>query len=204
MYALGTDLARARLNWPTLRRLFLPQLRPFDTVSVPPDDPAIIWYNGMGPTVQGSEELAFEAFHSNVGAQDIFALFTVATEVMPATPGPIYTARATASITSVDSVWTNGSITFDETLPAGMYEVVGLEAVEGTTIAVRLVFPTQLDRPGVVCTQSVADRPSDKFRMGRLGSFGRFVNTALPTLDILCNDAAAHTPELFIDLVKVG
>lgn len=203
-YALGVDLARVRLNWPTLRKLFLPQYRPFDTVGLPPDDPAVLDLMGVYPQVQAGEEIAIEAIQSNVGAQNAIFLLGVDTQKTPAPAGPIYTARATAAITSVANTWTNGILTFDETLPAGQYEIVGAEGIEDAGIAFRFVLPTQLHRPGAPFTTAVGNLADPMFRMGRMGSWGKFVNTALPNIDIMCNASAAQTPVFHIDLIKIG
>ena len=115
--------------------------------------------------------------------------------------GEILTIRATASITLVDGVWTNGNITFDQVLPVGDYNIVGMRA-EGTgLVAARLVIQGYPWRPGIVGRTTVAQDDLDMMRFGRSGVLGTFNNNVPPTLDAI--GATGTTQVIYLDLIKV-
>ena len=123
----------------------------------------------------------------------------------PAQPvtGEIFTVRSTNASTLTAAAWTNGALTFSQTLPKGRYRVVGMRAQSAGLVAARLVFIGYPWRPGVVGTDSAGDAAPDIFRAGRLGSWGEFDHNTPPSVDFL--SVSADTSQIVhLDLQKVS
>ena len=123
--------------------------------------------------------------------------------------------RATSSTTLSAGAWTNCTLTFDYSLPAGGYAVVGMRAESATGIAARLAFPELGPRPGVLAGTATAIRPNFRATQqyvrsfpaaapaGRFISWGSFVQDSPPSVDFLA--VAADTAEqVVLDLVKIA
>lgn len=204
--AMGDAITAARLNAPSLRTFLLPSVSPVIVAGVPPTQPGISWFGPNGPELQQTEEVAVEV---SVGAQTVdtaFAGLWVTDRFKPAPAGPIFPARATATIVLTVGTWVLGTLTFEQTLPSGRYAVVGLDVHSADAVFARLVFPgVSQYRPGVVVTPTVGGFVSrDHFRFGNAGYFGDFPNTAQPQLEILGMAAGSEAITVFLDLIKIG
>lgn len=113
----------------------------------------------------------------------------------------VYTMRCTATIQSAVNAWTNGAMTFNQTLPVGNYDVVGMRA-EGTGLyAARLVFvgASAVVRPGCPAVAVPGDLDLYEFRNGRLGTWGSFYSLTPPSIDILGGTSSSQV--IYLDLV---
>lgn len=119
----------------------------------------------------------------------------------PATGGKIYTIRATAAIQQAVNVWTNGTLTFGQSLPVGNYDVVGMRVEASSGVAARLVFvgPSSIVRPGTLIQSGPTIQDLIDFRYGRLGVWGTFYSVTPPSLEVLGGVAATQT--VYLDLV---
>jgi hypothetical protein len=122
----------------------------------------------------------------------------------PQTPvvGNFFSIRAVGAITQVLTAWTNGNLTFAQTLPAGRYQVIGMRARSADALFARLVFPEQVARPGVPCVNAIGDTDIVAFRFGNAGVFGEFPSTNPPTLDVI--GGAGTAQYLILDMVRVS
>lgn len=118
--------------------------------------------------------------------------------------GEIHTVQATATITSVVGSWVNGAITFRQTLPAGKYQLVGARCKCATGVAFRFVFVGGIWRPGGLCTTAIQYNDPAYQRFGGLGVWGEFEHFTPPTVEIIAGTAAAQSPELYLDLIKIA
>lgn len=107
------------------------------------------------------------------------------------------------SQTLAANVWTNGPITFDDSLPVGHYQVVGFRAESAGLVAARLVFKGYGWRPACLGNVSPQQFGSDVFRNGNMGVWGEFDSINPPTVDFLSN--SADTAEYgILDLLKTA
>jgi hypothetical protein len=113
---------------------------------------------------------------------------------------PYRTVRATSSTTLTAYQWTNGALTFDQTLPAGRYQVIGMRAQSTGLIAARLVFPGYAWRPGVIGYDAVGKVEPLRFRFGNMGILGEFRHDSPPSVDFL-SSSADTSEEVYLDLV---
>lgn len=211
-YASGATATRARILAPSLRIVAPPQIRPLNVALLPAADPNMADYRREPVRLMAREEISIEIF--NTGPENTYGLLWVA-ELghrfsLPA--GQPYVIRATGATTAVASAWTNVPLTYDEQLPAGEYEIVGMEVIGTTCVAARLIFPGQnLYRPGVLGQATAGGRGYASanaglglgFIDGGFGTFGRFVTTALPSVEVMCN-AADTAQTVFFKCIKVA
>lgn len=205
-YASGINLEAARVNSPSLRSLVLPEIYPAnDTADVPVLD-AVCLYEEFGPRFIANEPVIVEASRAGADAQPVIAALWVTPAFKAATKGPAFAVRGAFTATLTAGTWVLASLTLNQTLPAGRYEVVGMVCVCNDAFLCRLVFPgVGQFRPGVLVNDAYGDLTlMDPFRNGRFGAFGQFDNYAIPSVEVLGDAAGAETGFVLLDLVKVG
>lgn len=204
--ALGPNLTRSRLNAPSLRGLFLPEIYPTIVGSVVPDQPAFTNLLNNGPVLSANEEYTIEVSRAGAGALQCWAAVWAAEKFVPAPPGPTFTAFASAPITLVANQWVAAAMTFDQVLQAGVYDVVGMGVVCPSGFIARLVYPGVSNyRPGVIVDAAYGNKQWEQFwRNGNFGSFGKFYSIAQPQIEIMGVAAGAQTAQVYLDLIKTG
>ena len=202
-YANGAAITDARLNTPHFRAIGFPHIDAVDVAALPTSLPALFKPTPPYVVVPRIDELAAELSNAAGAPEREFCLLWLGDGNMAVPQGPIYPLRFTATITAVANTWTRGNITFESTLPAGRYAVVGMDVFGTTLIAARIRFQEYAMLPGCLGRATMATKPDEVFRTGRLGKWGEFTNTAQPSLEILCT--AADTAQTGVmDLVKIG
>lgn len=203
-YMSSAGLARGRIVSPSLRIVAPPQVRPITQLLLPPTDPNVADYRNGPIRLRGREEIAVEMTSATAGAEVHYCIMFCGDANFNVPRGVPYVIRATGATTVVAGAWTNVQLTFDDLLPAGEYEVIGMEAQGTTVVAARLVMPLQsLLRPGTLGQAALGGRTWRPFIDGGMGSFGRFVTTAMPSAEFLCN-AADTAQTVFLKCIKVA
>lgn len=194
---------KAQLQSPSLRQVFFPTLTPRQVGATLDAFPHV--HEQFDDPIAFAEAEGLQYFNDGGGdgvtARQTGAIVFLGDGPRKPTSGKIYTMRATTSITLVAATWTNGAFTFDQTLPVGNYDVVGMRA-EGTgLLAARLVFvgPSAIVRPGCLGNASGTTLDLYDFRFGRIGVWGSFYSIVPPSVDCL---GATGTSQVFeIDLI---
>jgi hypothetical protein len=118
--------------------------------------------------------------------------------------GNIQTVACTTSFTPTVNVWSLGTITITQSLPAGQYNVVGMRVISAATAGIaRLVFVGGIWRPGCPITTTIMTPDLDAFNHGNMGVWGTFPHNTPPSLEV-CEVAAVANPAVYLDLIKVG
>lgn len=198
----GTGPLFAQVQSPTLRDLVNQDIEPissgynFSTVSC--------WQlNAENPRDLADLEAMDFAIRATGGAAALgFGLAWIGDGPIKPTTGKIFSLRATAGITLVASTWVNGPLTFNSTLPAGRYQVVGMRAQGANLVAARLVFIGGTYRPGVPGQTTNTTDLFPEMRNGEFGIFGQFDSNQPPTLDALGQTDTAQ--DIVLDLIQVG
>lgn len=203
VYALGPNTTRAQLVSPSLRRFINYEIVPID-VAAEPSSPAPVHDLRDNPLVLDEDEsLNAQAAEDAAGAARTTVLVWLSSGQLEQASGEIRTVRATSSTTLTANAWTNGSLTFDQALPAGRYAIVGARGESAGLIAFRFVFVGGIWRPGAIGADARGDLGHRMFRNGALGVWGEFSHNTPPTVDFL--SASADTSEVVdIDLVRLG
>jgi hypothetical protein len=203
VYAVGPSLSGLRLQSPSLRRMFLPDVNNVIRGTVPAT-PLNVFNRFDNPfELDEDEALNVLASEDGAGATNIWAFVFLGDAPRSPETGPIFTIRATATDAATANKWTPVSLTFSQSLPAGRYAVVGSVHRSATAIAHRYVFVGGVWRPGGPSTTGEFDYGNPLFRHGNLGTWGEFNHNTPPSIEVLCSAAdASHV--FYIDLIKIG
>lgn len=199
----GTNIQRSRINTASLREVALPYIAPVNNALTIPSPPNLADLGDFGPQPRPADSISIESTHSDAGTQVMYALLWLSFGRKEPTPGKEYRTRFTATITAVAGSWVTGGITLDQVLPAGIYQIVGMDIFGTNLLAARLIFMGGGWRPGVMARNAVASIPHSVFTDGRLGVFGEFNSVAMPQLEVYA-EAANSAQEGYLDLVRVG
>jgi len=116
--------------------------------------------------------------------------------------GKIYTVRCTGAASLATASWVNTALTFQQTLPTGHYQVVGMRVWGANAVAARLFFVGGAWRPGVPCGNTEDNNEWSDFRFGNTGVWGEFDNTTPPSLDVMGVTDTAQV--VLLDLIKTA
>lgn len=199
----GVNVSRSRINTASLREVALPYIDPVNTGITIQSPPNLADFGDYGPQPRAADSIAVESTHSDVAPQIMWALLWMMFGRREPTPGKEYRTRFTATITGVVGSWASGAITLDQVLPAGIYQITGMDLFGTNLIAGRLIFPGGGWRPGCLARNTVSSVPHMRFTDGSLGVYGEFNSVAMPQLEIYV-EAANTSQEGYLDLVKVG
>lgn len=202
-YALGPNVTRAQLLSPSLRRVFNQEIGPIDVAALPTSP---VPFNLFAPNIlelDEDEALNAQAAEDAAGASRATVLVLLGDGPIEPVTGDLHTVRVTGATTLVANAWTNGALTFDQTLPAGRYQLVGARMRSTNLQAFRFVFIGGTWRPGSIGNALVSDLDIPGQRGGGWGVWGEFEHNTPPTVDFLANGAdTAEAGEL--DLIKVA
>jgi len=195
---------RARLITPTFRQVTTPFIRPMNTDIVPGNLPGIADYRPSPLRLRGLEEIQLMGLQTTGGAAVVAGVAIVSRGgLTPVPQGDIFTLRGTGTTTAVAGSWTQAAITWQDTLPQGVFAVVGCTFFGATAIAGRLILEDQVDRPGGLGVSALDFNNEPMFLKGGLGIWGRFNSNRMPNVEYLCN-AADTVQEVYLDIMRVG
>lgn len=205
-FAMGVNLSAARINAPSLRNIMLPEIIPALPSATVTTRPPVVDYGLNGPLIQANEACVIETSRAGADAQPVTGALWLYERMSPTPGGQIFTAVASFTNTLIAGNWTLSALTFNQTLPAGKYTVVGMEVTCGDAALARLVFPGFNQwRPGCIVDLAYGNQiQPGYFRMGAMGVWGEFFNTAQPQIEVFGLVAGAETGAAYIDLIKTG
>lgn len=205
-YVRDAGITNAQISTPDFRRVSVPSVYPLQRQTAPTNLPAYAWYRPNNIIVPRLDEIALLVSNDGAGGVACYGLIWLESQrhTLNTPPGDTYTLRATSTITGTAGQWTQGTLTFDQVLPAGTFTIVGMAAVGATTEAVRISFLGGGMRPGVICMPTFATQPWQHYLKGQFGAFGSFRNTAPPNIEVLQTTGAAVTYTIYFDVVLTG
>lgn len=202
-YFFGPNFTLGQISSPSLRVQSLIDVEPADLAAEPASPAAFHDLMANPIPLVASEALNTLMAEDAAGASRVTALIWFSDGPITPTTGKIQTVRATGAATLTANAWTNASLTFSQTLPAGSYQIVGMRAQSAGLQAARIVVPGGTWRPGVVGFDADGDLDVPRFRMGQPGIMAEFAHDAPPTIDFLSN--SADTSEVVhLDLIKTA
>jgi hypothetical protein len=195
---------RARLISPTLRQMTTPWIRPTAVAIVQGVEAHVADYRANPLRIRALEELQLEALQTSGGAAVVVGLAGIQrSPMMPMPQGDVYTMRGTAAATLTAGAWTLGTVTWQDTLPNGLYACVGFQYFGTTGLAARLIFEEQVERPGCIGAGLVTSQQHPMFSKGGLGVWGRFNANRMPNIEFLGN-AADTAQEVYLDFIRIS
>lgn len=199
-------LTAAQLRSPSLRLLNNLFIRPLVNAVTYDDPPQPMMFPRNPRSVQPAEDVqCWIDSTPNSGAEAHYGLVWFSSGAIAQQNGAMFTVGASSGVSLAAGTWVNGNITFDQVLPSGNYQVVGMRAEGTNLVAARLVFPgdgAQGWRPGVPACNAATDLDPMYFRYGGMGIYGVFDQDNPPTIDCLGISDSAQT--LTFDLIKVS
>lgn len=192
-------LTQAQLQSPSLREMFFPDVRPLVLATTFSNVLANIMFGDNPLPLKTNEGLDFYTDGGGDGttAQLSYGLVWLADQPLKPVMGPMFKMRATASIQAAVGAWTNGALTFDQTLPVGKYQIVGMTAQGVGLKAARLVFigDSAVTRPGCPAVNAVTAQDANQFKKGGIGVYGVFDSTTPPSVDVIGGTGTAQVFE---------
>jgi len=198
----ATGPAYAQVSSPSLRQLANQDIDPIVAGVVFGSNPPVQEHFRLPRPLKGNESLNFSILATGGAAEANYGLVWLSDGALQQVQGNTFSLRATGAAALAAGQWVNTPLTFEETLPAGTYNVVGLRATGANLVCARLVFVGGAFRPGVPAVNAVGQREFRQARFGSMGSFGVFDVNQPPTLDCLGVTDTAQT--VIMDLIKVS
>jgi hypothetical protein len=196
----------SQLRSPSLRTLNNMFIRPLNNAVTFANPAPVMTFPANPRGMVTAEDVQFWVDSTpGAGAEAHYGLVWMCDGPLSAVNGEIFSVGATAAATLVAGTWVNSPITFDQALPSGTYQAVGMRAEGANLVASRLVFPGGGDnsfRPGCPASTSAFVLEADNFRKGKLGVYGTFRQDNPPTLDNLGITDTAQV--LTLDLIKTA
>lgn len=198
----ATGPAYGQVQSPTLRDLANQDVQPI-VGGVTFSNYALMQDHSQNPRALSANEAMNFAIQATGGAAAAnYGLTWIGDGPIKSQQGKIFTVRATGSAALSAGSWVNTSITFNSTLPAGTYQVVGMYAEGSNLVAARIVFVGSGYRPGVPANSSLGRNDFSNFRNGMWGVFGSFDVNQPPTID--CIGVTDNAQVFAFDLIKTG
>lgn len=199
----GANLTAVRLVTPRSRQVVPPPLYPIVGALLPPDRPHI-FDRRMNPfRLNAVEEVSMQA---NIGgtanAQNIAMMFW-GTSIDPVPQGDIYALHGTSTTAAVALTWTQLTITWDQTIPAGTYAMVGSQHQSTNALGHRWFFKDQILRPGFASLVSLGNISEPSAYYGGWGKFGQFNTYTYPTLEVLVN-GTDNAHDIVMNIIKIA
>lgn len=200
---MSATLSRAKIASPSMRQIASPFVRPINVAATPGNNPNV-WLLDRNPfLIQAFEEIQVQATSAVAMTESFAAFLWLGDQVTPSPAGNVIPLRWTSSTAAVIGSWTTLTITFADTLPSGVYTMVGSECQSTTGRAHRWIVPNQLWRPGMLSYTALSQRTPYAMSLGQFGQMGRFRSNDLPRPQVLCTAAdAAH--EGYLSVIRTG
>lgn len=206
MACVGASATRARLVSPTLRRLAPFYITPLTLALYPSSHHLHNVDISRRIKLDIDEQLEFEEDGNPASAEQVTGVAWLADSPVAKVEGEIFRVKASVTGAITGGVWDFYNLSFDDDLPVGTYDCVGLVAVVPTGVVARLVPVGGTNRPGVPCShdENLEDL-SKTFVDGNMGVFCSFPHNNPPSLEILGSASASSTTyKVYLDLIKTA
>jgi len=204
VHTQGPTMTRCQLDSPTLRRVLNYEVSPIELAAVAAHGETDSYLFCDQPIKLGqNEELDVEI--TNTAQDHEYVGLMMGDGPIKPVSVQSYRARFTGSTTVTANAWSTCTLTSDQGLQPGTYDVIGVRCKSATGVFFRLVFANQVARPGGKCiqvatVQGVVQQQGNKFGSPNFGIWGTFAFNLVPNLEILC-DSADTAQSLDLDLV---
>lgn len=202
--AMGATISTARLLSPSIRQITTPFIRPIEAAATPG---TLFGYQDFGNNAlvaRAFEELQVNVLQTSAGAEREIVLLGVSDNAAPTDPvGQTFCMKGTSTTAAVANAWTQIAMSWNDTLPGGVYEIIGIEYVAATGVAARVIFEDSPWRPGAPGVAAMASKSWWKFAFGGYGPYGRFTANRFPNIEVL-NTAAVASHTVFMNFRRVA
>lgn len=199
-FALCLDITRASLQPPSYRNIGFFDIRPLLTAVPTLDSPWIIHDFDQNPMVLvPGEELPLWLTMTDAATPNGYGGVLLADGLPTPYKGKYFTVHLSGTTTVVANAWSATNLTFDQGLPAGMYNVVGARAESATMLMFRFIHSSDISRPGGFGHQLASTPDLGSQRAGKRGIWFSFDYLTPPQLESI-STAADTSQQVWLDL----
>lgn len=197
-------LDRIKLASPSMRQLAAPYMRPIQQGAAGVSNPNMFLMDMNPYILQPFEELQLLATSAIAASTERFvAGLFLAQGKTPVPQGGWTYLRFTSSTACVANSWTSLTLTWADTLPAGLYAMCMSEHTSATAQFHRWIISNQQQRPGYPSFVNSFSRHPYAISKGQFGQMGVFRSNDQPRLQVLATGTdAAHTG--YLAVTKIG
>lgn len=199
----GVNLTAVTLVTPKTRSVVPPRLYPIQNTLLPPDRPHMYDRRSNPFGLNAFEEVSVQM---NVGgAANAFntAVMFWGNSLDPVPAGDVYTLHGTSTTAVTANAWTQLVVTWDQTIPAGRYMIIGSQVQSTNAIAHRWYFRYSQMKPGFLSVSAVTNISDPTYYQGGWGALGYFDSPVFPFLEVLAN-AADASHDVVMNMVKIS
>ena len=138
--------------------------------------------------------LALKANNSHSSIQDYYKGWGIV--ISSPTGEGIITSSSTSNPPTI-------SVTWDNQLPAGRYQVISAGVITDQGYLFRVILANQIPRPGGLAISGFGSRNSHVFSPGYLGSWGEFESFVMPGIELFSETTTA-THDVYLTIVKIS
>lgn len=199
----GANLTAVTLVTPRSRMVVPPRLYPIQQALLPPDRPHILDRRSNPFLLNAVEEISVQMNIGGAANAYNTAVLFLGQSIDPVPQGDPYTLHGVSTTAAVANAWTQLSVVWDQTIPAGTYAVISTQHQSTNAIAHRLYFKDQQLRPGFLSLTSLGNMTDPSYYIGGWGKLGQFTTTAYPAIEVLAN-AADASHDLTMTMVRLS
>lgn len=198
---IGTTLDYAKILAPSFGPIANPYIKPTQRPAVGIPVPNVMDLRTVPFRLPAKEQFYVQALQSSAGAEIEAVLCLIGKGIQPAVPGNVFTIRGTSTTAAVAGSWTSVSVTWENDLEGGYYDLVGAYHISTTGIGCRWVSQYQVDQPGMISVRAESHAMPPIGQAFGLGQWLKFESDAFPVPKVLCSAAdASHT--FYMQVVK--
>ena len=202
-WVLNNNVTAARLNAPKFAQFGPIQLPCIMGGAVVTSGMLILTWPFRSPTFRNQEEVYATADSGGTAAAQETIVTCFSQGVDPIPQGEELTIKITSTTAAVANKWTLLTLVYGNTLPEGLYALIGSECFSTNAQAHRYTFWNQFYRPGFPSSSAQSNIEWPGIRDYRLGLAGVYSNVTPANIEVLCNGADnSHT--IFQRLIKIG
>lgn len=199
----GANLTAVTLVTPRSRMVVPPRLYPIQQALLPPDRPHM-WDRRTNPfTLNAVEEISLQMNIGGTANAITTGVLFVGESLDAVPPGDVYSLHGTSSTAATANQWTQVTVTWDQTIPAGTYTVIGSQHQSTNAIAHRFNFRNKPLRPGFLSITSLGNVTDPTYYFGGWGALGQFNTTVYPFIEVFCN-GTDNSHDFVINMIKTG
>ncbi len=201
----GTLMNAIRLVTPRSRQVVPPPLYPINGATLMNDRPHIFDRRSNPFKLNAVEEVSMQVNVGGTANALATAIMFWGQGITPAPAGDVFALHGTSTTAAVSLSWTQIAVTWDQTIPAGTYAVIGSQHQSTNALAHRFIFRDlqQVLRPGFASINALANISEPSYYFGGWGVLGTFNTYTYPNIEVFVN-GTDNSHDVVMNIVRIG